>query len=143
MVDFKIVTAPAVILLLGVSALPALAQSNWIEVGSTEAGTVYSVDASSIKVKSAVPYSRPFKVVTIWTQGDHSKDSTESSRSSKALLAFDCAGQRMALLSEVNYNARGSVIDSYSDTTDTEYDYDPVVPETVGETFMLFACYDQ
>ena len=129
-----------VIFLALICSSPVSAEADWQYVTTGSSGSVYVADVNSIRERAPIDILRPFAVRTMWVKGNHSENSTVKYRTSTALYAFDCSARTIAQLSIVQYNANGSVYSSSSDTTDSHYDYDPVVPDTIGESFLDKAC---
>ena len=110
-------------------ANPAIA-ANWVRLGTSSSGSVIYIDNDSIR--------RDGGMVLYWVRFDASEDATVSWRESKQYYKTDCNAWTSVLLSYVEYDPQGSVVDS---GTMPEYSpMKPVVPETVSEAFATYAC---
>ena len=111
----------------------------WKFQTSSVNGTDVYVDTESWRELPPVQIKRPFSVRQIWVKYDHSKDKTETARSKVELLRFNCTAETSALASLVSYRADGTVIKSKT-WDDYDFNYEPVVPDTIGYAIMQFAC---
>ena len=109
---------------------PALA-SNWVKVYTTKTGTVIYMDASNLRKEGNHP--------TAWFRSDRSLDRTAKEHETKILDAFDCQGQRMAVISGVSYAINGAVLNSVTVPYDQLY-WTPVVPDSAGEAQLTMVC---
>ena len=119
-----------VILFIALVATPVFA-SDWVRLTETDTGSVVEVDTESRGLSGSI--------ARIWLRIDHSKDATKKARQSKELWKFNCQSGTSFTASWVNYAADGSVISSGS-PLEYDFKYEPVVPDTVGDTVMKIAC---
>jgi hypothetical protein len=75
----------------------------------------------------------------MWVVTDHSKDRSVTYRESRQLWRFRCADREAGLASWVNYSVSGKIL---SRGTVDQYllRYEPVVPGSVIDGLMKFAC---
>lgn len=119
---FKIATA-----LLGLMPVPAHA-ADWWYVTESSAGTVLFVDVESLQ--------RNGDLVTYWRQGIN-KDPIKGVKSYKLRSSEACSGKKTKVLSYVDYDEAGTVVESNTLRTPT---FDDIVPDTVGESIAEFVC---
>jgi hypothetical protein len=121
-------------LLFGLTALSSSAMAaDWQYVDKGSDGSVLYVDNASIV--------RSRNRGQAWVEFDYSKVKSVRHRSSKELWKFNCVARTSFTASWVDYAVNGSVIRSRS-PIETEYDYKPVVPDSLGETVMELVCND-
>lgn len=79
-----------------------------------------------------------------WVKVDHSQDRSVSYRETIELFSFDCAARSYRLLSYVDYDSYGKVVNSHSQP-DYSYGtgYEPIIPDSIGETISTVACAGQ
>ena len=75
----------------------------------------------------------------MWVVADHSKDRSVAHRESRQLWKFKCAGHEAALASWVNYSSSGKIL-SRGNVNQYILQYEPVVPGSVNDGLMKFAC---
>lgn len=120
----------------GLAVTATQAAAEWIKVSRDVAGSDYYMDPARMTKTS--------NRVQAWVKVDHSKNRSISYRSEMQLHSFICAAQKSRLLSFTEYDSYGKVVRSKSviDTSYSDIGYDPITPETVGETLMRIACGD-
>jgi len=112
--------------------LPAQASAaTWVYVTDSSQRTRYLVDIETI--------DRAGSLVTYWIKLDHSADSSVKHRETKLRRRADCANDTDILMNMIQYDADGSVIDSF---TVPSYRQTPsaIVPDSVGESVHSFVC---
>jgi hypothetical protein len=109
--------------------------AEWIRIGTSAAGSVYYADPARLTQENGRQHA--------WIKIDAARDATTKYRSSLDLYSVICASQKIKLLSYVDYDSYGKVIASHSspDSAYSDYDYNPVTPESMGETIMRVACF--
>ena len=117
---------------------PALAQQ-WEYLTESATGSIYYVDVQSVNSLPAIDIQRDFTVRHIWVMVDASGDSTVKYRTSKRLSSADCSANKLATLEIIDYDARGSVIESRS-SEDFSFNYRYVAPGTTGASILDFLC---
>ncbi len=121
------------IILFFLCSAPAYAEWVVFEKNRQIELTVY-VDPDTIRRKG--------NLVKIWELFDFKTAQTEeglSHLSAKVQVEYDCAEERHRLVTLIQYSdnmGRGNVI--YSDST--EYIWEPVAPDTIGQRMWKFAC---
>jgi len=129
----------AVVFLTLTPVAPAQA-GEFVDITESTTGTITRIDISTLRGLPAYDFRRPFPVREIWVEHDYSKNKTETASSAKGLMRFDCVGSRAATISFTQYDSNGSVLRSRSDPTDSEYDYQPVVPGSIGSAINDVVC---
>lgn len=105
-------------------------RSKWLRLTSSQSGSVVYIDASK-DPGGATP--------KIWVMFDQSKNASTKEREVKELWKFHCDSERVAVLSSVGYSPTGTVVHSRS-KADYDFNYDPVVPDTIAARVMREAC---
>ena len=105
--------------------------ATWVEASQSSSGSVVYVDVDSIR---DVAGKRQ-----IWVQIDQSNNPSVKARTSKELWRYDCPSQTSITLSWIDYDSSGRVMKS-GGNIDNPYLYQPVVPDSTGETIMKIAC---
>ena len=116
--------------IVALTATPALA-SSWMRLGAGSDGTQLYVDTESV-VKNG-------NVAQAWIKMYYPKEPTRRALSSKELWKFDCSNRTSFTASQILYRGDGSVLSSDS-PIETRYGYEPVVPDTFGETILKSVC---
>lgn len=113
------------------SSAPAAA--DWYKVATSSSNSVWYMDPARVTVDG--------QKVQAWVRIDGSHDSSVKWSEMKQLLSFDCAGQKVRVLSTITYDTYGKVL-SNSSTPDYGYGigYDPIVPDSMGEDIERLAC---
>lgn len=106
---------------------PAIS-ANWQQFGTDGDGTPWSLDISSV--------IRNGGLAQVWVKGEYAA-SKQGVKSTKHLWRFRCASHEAATLSWVDYDVSGLVVQEGS----PEAHYEPVVPETLGETALKLVCH--
>jgi len=121
------------ITLLVLSSGPAYAE--WVVVAANEeAGVIHYADPDTIRRKE--------NLVKMWELIDFKTAQTGrglSYLSAKFQVEYDCAEERhrlLAFLQHSNNMGRGNVVHSDS----TEYNWEPIAPDTIGLRMWKFAC---
>lgn len=123
-----------VVLPLLLLAHPASAQE-WIEITTSQSGSVYTVDPEQIRVGE--------ETSTAWMKIDHSNDRTERARYSMVFLRINCAERTYRELTRVSYRADGSTLKQSSQPDMHVYVaslYEPAVPGSVGYRLVTTIC---
>lgn len=76
-------------------------------------------------------------VKSVWIQTHKLSGPSSSSLATKEFHRIDCVNRVSAIKSIVTYGARGEVKASW---TDPKVQYEPIVPDSIGELMMWFAC---
>lgn len=102
-----------------------------IPITASSTNTVYSGNSPSLRVIDSG--------YEMWVVADHSKDRSVSHRESRQLWKFKCADREASLASWVTYSSSGAIltrgnVDQYS------LQYEPVVPGSISDHLMKFAC---
>lgn len=109
------------------------AHAEWVKVGTSGSGAVWSMDAARIRTVGGHRQA--------WVQIDYSQDRSVAYRRSINLFSLDCSARTSRLLSYVTYDSYGKLINS---ETQPDYGsgvgYDPVVPDSMGEAVLTVAC---
>ena len=128
----KLVYTGALAVFLLMCSRAAFAQENtWVEVATSDAGTVWKVREKDLYSTSKNP--------KVWFLLDYSKNRSVKYRQSKVLISFNFDAQTFQNLSIIDYNAGGEVVNSRSHQQNT-YLYEPIAPDTVLESAMLAVC---
>lgn len=97
------------------------------------------LDADSIKNRNGV--------LTAWLRVSYNSDQTgvpgETYRSSLQLWAFDCRGERRALLQATGYagpDATGKAVSTHMYSLDSANSWQHVAPNSMGEASLKFVC---
>lgn len=61
-------------------------------------------------------------------------------QTSRFMYAFDCDGEREAIIAGTAYTSAGAVVSSYTISPPSAYSWEPVVPDSVGEAMLKIAC---
>ena len=113
--------------------LTGTAHAEWLPVARSDDGRVYSMDADRIRTVAGR--------VEVWVQVDYSRDRSVRYRRGLELWSFNCASQSMKVVSITNYDAYGHVVNSRSEPAySSDVGFEPVVPDTIGETAFSVAC---
>ena len=113
--------------------------ANWVEIGGNDSVTAY-VDADSIrhvgpKVKTWLKWEwvRPQPVPNTFPEKTYQLE--------KQLQVSDCVAGRLAVIQGTYYSSLdgADVVNSYS-IAEGKVAYTEVVPETIGESILKFAC---
>ena len=127
--------------LLGFSG-EAVAQgwsADWKIIGVAEDRTEVLVRPESVR---ELPPSaeRLFAVRQIWAGFDHTGATGIEAGRKIILFQYDCTSRRMLIAAATDYTADGKVIARNAVPDDQADLYQPVEPETLGETIMATAC---
>jgi hypothetical protein len=111
---------------------PALSNltREWVHVSSGENKKYY------------LDYGRMYRVgryIAAWEKGDYSQDPKVRHYEAMSLSYYDCSSRRTALKATTDYDQNGTVLKSYT-WTDAELNWNPIVPETVGESKLNYVC---
>lgn len=116
--------------------LPTVAvqsESRWVDVVVSKSGSVWSVDATSIKDV----WENGKAIRKAWIKIDNSRDKTIEAREEKAFVFFDCALEKIASTTWILYRSNGSVLRDISKPYPV---YQNVVPETVSDQALETIC---
>jgi hypothetical protein len=97
---------------------------NWIYVTSDSNKLIYYYDKESLRPVG--------DKIAVWAMQDAAKDRTVKYRSRKDRLLYDCANETFAVTDSINYDANGSVIESFR-WKDHELDFNSIVPGSIGK----------
>lgn len=115
-------------------ATPAVASNWWwtSSTGKSSGRTFGFIDADTIRETET-------NKKTVWQATWYERPQATQESYTKFLYSYDCSNQSAALLSWVDYDRDGDVLNSksYSPYTLT---YEPVVPDTVGDSYFQFVC---
>ena len=126
---------------LGASAVFAMttfaaspAHGAWVAIGHDTGGSLWYMDGDRITAEGSRIHA--------WIKIDASRDTSVKYRQAMEQYSFICNEQKVRVISSVQYDSYGKVIKSASvpDSAYTEYGYDPVIPESMGEAVMKIAC---
>jgi hypothetical protein len=116
--------------LIGVGLLTSASEataSNWIKVGDGSDRAMY-VDSNSIQSNGS---RRTAWTKTVYVRGRLNEF--------KALEYFDCSGLQTALKSAVEYRRDGTLASNTWE--DYELRWEPIVPDTLGESTFNAVCH--
>lgn len=106
------------------------AESDWIEVTTSDSGSSWQVRADDV-------LNTTNKNPHVWIKVDASKDKTVQFREQKIFAWIDCNYQTVKIVSSVTYASDGAVLRS----TSTPYaSTDPIVPDTVMDGVREAVC---
>ena len=111
--------------------LPAQVHAEWYSVGSDVGKSKWFMDPERVKLIGGKAQA--------WVRIDGSADRSVQWNEEKLLMSFDCAAGTVKTLSAIKYDSYGKVISS-STVPDYGYGYEPVVPDSMGETVQKLAC---
>jgi hypothetical protein len=127
-------------LFMSSTSSPLHAQSGrWVQIAAGEHTTIFA-DRLSIRREGA-----RVRIWTKWafsTEQDISSSANKKYRSQKNLDVYHCGNRTSATLQSISYSgadADGDVVDSTT-YPDALARYAEVVPESVGESILLFVC---
>jgi len=124
------------ILLAAVSVMlnSTAARAEWMPVGTDSDGSVWLMDPDRI--------SDSGNRVHAWVKIDASNDRTVKYRDGKRLYSSICSEKKLKLLSATDYDSYGKVLDSNSnsDSPYSDYGYQYVTPDSMGETVLELSC---
>ena len=114
-------------------SLATAAHADWLAIGSSVNNSTWYMDPDRIKTISGR--------VQAWVKIDSRRDRTVQWSETKQLMSFDCSAMTERTLAVVNYDSYGKVVSSQS-VPDNGFGigYDPVVPDSMGETVAKLAC---
>jgi len=114
-------------------AAPAQAVE-WTSIGGPESGATWYMDGARITMENGRVHA--------WVKVDASRDPTVKYRSAMMLYSALCESQQLKVLSVTQYDSYGKIIysDNQADSSYATYGYNPVVPESMGETVLRVAC---
>jgi hypothetical protein len=107
---------------------------NWIYVTTSIPASDYYVDFDSIRTISS--YVGSTKIA--WFKLDHSRNKSESARSSKNLYEAKCDSSELKLNQWIDYKADGTVLNSSNGKSYGTFQV--VAPETVGYSVLEAIC---
>ena len=102
-----------------------------IPITASSTNTVYSGNIPSLKAID--------NGYEMWVIADHSKDRSVAHRESRQLWKFKCAEREASLASWVTYSSSGTML-TRGNVDDDLLQYEPVVPGSVSDGLMKFAC---
>ena len=111
-------------------AAPASA-SSWIKLGRTSTGGILFIDTESLNTSG--------DHTDAWFKIDQTADQTTKDREAKQMMRFRCRSKQVATMSVISYGADGRITYSKS-TPEFMLSFEPLVPDTVGETMSMAAC---
>jgi hypothetical protein len=129
---------PSFLLITLLAASSAIADaSNWTAVTSNDATSVEYVDTNSLSIRYG-------QVTALFLKNydDPQTDGRKPYLSTKVLRMFDCAQQRIAVLTVSRYaerDARGEVVDSQSRPPE-QVVLDKAPPQSIGATEIDLVC---
>ena len=104
---------------------------NWIELSRTSNGSIVYGDTQTFGTTGVIG--------RIWVKFDHRNNRSRKERESVEFWKFNCENKTIFVASSTSYNAIGTVIGSRA-LPESEVLYDPVVPGSIAETVMGYAC---
>ena len=112
--------------------------ANWVEIGEAkDKAFIHSLDIDSVRKLNT--YS---KQISYFVKNDYSKaqKTADGKYYNYDVVQFegDCENNRVSLIGAINYTKNGSVVNSYNWS---DYDWETVFPDTVGEKHLNAACY--
>jgi hypothetical protein len=125
---------------VGLLPLQEARASDWQTVADRPDGQIVTMlDVNSIKNRNGT--------LTAWLRVSYSSDQTgvpgETYRSSLQLWAFDCRGERRALMQATGYDgpdATGKAVATHIFTLDSNNSWQHVEPNSVGEASLKLVC---
>ncbi len=113
--------------------------ADWKIIGVAEDRTEVLVRPESVR---ELPPSaeRSFTVRQVWAGFDHTGTSGIDAGRKVILFQYDCTGRRMLIAAATDYAANGKVLARNAVPSDSADRYEPVEPESLGETIMATAC---
>jgi hypothetical protein len=123
-------TAKVLIATIGLCLGSAAFAENFVDIFTSQSGTIYKLDTESIRT-----YSN--NSVEGWLKFDASKDKRVPWRTRKNKFRINCTTETFGSLYEVDYRADGTVMRSDSN----EYPkMVPVIPGTIGKLVFDLLC---
>lgn len=110
------------------------ASAEWMLIDSTNSGSKMYIDPDRVE-KSG-------ERVRAWVKIDAKNDASVKYRESKILYSFICTSKKSRVLAYSDYDSYGKTISSrtYPDFTYSDSGYDYLIPDSIGEEVMQFAC---
>jgi hypothetical protein len=132
------------LLFLGLCHFEGFSQ-NWIKITHTSTGDTIYINNKLVK-KGGV-YGNEDGVIRVWTKTIINKYEDNTTGKAKVYLnavlktlsEYDCVNQKSRLITNILYDSSGKTIYS-GENHEYEMDWYFVVPESVGEIILLFAC---
>lgn len=128
-----------VLVMAGVMWILPSHSATWVEIGGNDEVVVF-IDTESIR--------KTGNLVKTWLKWDWTKAQdipgsfpAKTYRAEKQLQVSDCQNRNLAVVQGVRYTALDGnvVVDSYG-VIEKNWKFSEVVPETIGETIINFAC---
>ncbi|MCL6729182.1 surface-adhesin E family protein [Sphingomonas hankyongi] len=123
-------------MVLGVAALTVASPSHaeWLEITTSSNGGVYFMDPDRIQKAG----SR----IKAWFKVDHSRNASVKYRKEMLLFSMNCEARTSKLISFSEYDSYDKVLRSrtFPEYGFSDVGFEPVTPETVGETMLEAAC---
>ena len=112
--------------------------ANWVKTGEAkDKAFMHSLDIDSVRKLNT--YS---KQISYFVKNDYSKaqKTADGKYYNYDVVQFegDCENNRISLMGFIYYSKNGSVVNSYNWS---DYDWETVFPDTVGEKHLNAACY--
>lgn len=113
--------------------------ADWKIIGVAEDRTEVLVRPESVR-ELPPSVDRQFTVRQVWAGFDHTAASGIDAGRKIILFQYDCTSRRMLIAAATDYAANGQIIARNAVPDDRAEAYQPVEPETLGETIMATAC---
>jgi hypothetical protein len=116
--------------MLAISPSVAVAE-NWIEIGTSATGSVYSIDQETLKPEGTS--------VQVWVMANHAKDKSVKEETSKDHMLVDCENETITVQASYFYAADGTTTEGLT-FEKHEQSQTLIIPGTVGEFIFDAAC---
>ena len=112
--------------------------ANWVKTGEAkDKAFIHSLDIDSVRKLNTYT-----KQISYFVKREYSKaqKTADGKYYNYEVVQFegDCENNRISLMGYIDYSKNGSVVNSYNWS---DYDWETVFPDTVGEKHLNAACY--